>query len=79
MKTIAIGVLTIAFAAGAYAQQGHKETDRLIKKAESMQKDPSRSRVPSPGSRSASRRPVPSRFRPRWWSAGSGASPRFRC
>jgi len=39
MKTIAISVLALAFAAGAYAQQGHKETDRLIKKAESMQKD----------------------------------------
>ncbi len=39
MKTTAISVLALAFAAGAYAQQGHKETDRLIKKAESMQKD----------------------------------------
>ncbi len=38
-KTIAMSALALAFAAGVYAQQGHKETDRLIKKAEQMQKD----------------------------------------
>ena len=38
-KTIAISALVLAFGAGAYAQQGHKETDRLIKRAEEMKKD----------------------------------------
>ena len=38
-KTITISALALAFAAGAYAQQGHKETDRLIKRAEEMKKD----------------------------------------
>lgn len=38
-KTIAISALALAFAAGANAQQGHKETDRLIKRAEQMKKD----------------------------------------
>jgi len=38
-KTVTITALALVFAASAYAQQGHKETDRLIKKAESMQKD----------------------------------------
>ena len=38
-KTIAMCAFALAFAAGANAQQGHKETDRLIKKAEQMQKD----------------------------------------
>ena len=38
-KTIAISALALAFAAGTYAQQGHKETDRLIKTAENMKKD----------------------------------------
>lgn len=38
-KTIALSALALAFAAGAYAQQGHKDTDRLIKKTEEMRKD----------------------------------------
>ena len=38
-KTVAIGALALAFTAGAHAQQGHKETDRLIKRAEDTMKD----------------------------------------
>ena len=38
-KTVTITALALVFAASAYAQQGHKETDRLIKRAEEMKKD----------------------------------------
>ena len=38
-KTVTITALALVFAASASAQQGHKETDRLIKRAEEMKKD----------------------------------------